>query len=348
MKLTIFKISNGARVADGKLPDELKLLNWGDNPAIKGLNPKLGHHSISKFGTSMLELGLDRVALDFEHNTVPGSPAFEASPEPRAVAAYGVPELRVDDGLYLTSIIYTPHGESHALDYFDISPTVHIDDVTGEVDLLHSAALTRAGAVKGLSFYNVESNVETKKQGDNQMDWRALMLGFTGASEDVSDEDLAAAFTGKIDAMAAATETVTALSAEVATMKLAAEKTITEKVDEDGLTATVTALSASLVELKDEMKEMHSDGVKRDRLVILSAAAQAGKVIPLSVEQIAKTDPVVLQDMVSKLPATVPVDQRTPENLQALSADTATASSALSAVSALCGSDLAKVIEANK
>jgi hypothetical protein len=55
--------------------------------------------------------------------------------------------------------------------------------------------------------------------------------------------------------------------------------------------------------------------------VVLNQSA-AGTRLPASAvaEQVAATEPKVLAEMVSKLPVTVPVDRRTPENIQALSA----------------------------
>jgi len=76
MKLHIFRISNGAAAADGKLPERLKILSWGDNPAIAGLNPRVGAHTLSALFARMKAKGFDEIALDFEHNTVAGTPEW--------------------------------------------------------------------------------------------------------------------------------------------------------------------------------------------------------------------------------------------------------------------------------
>jgi hypothetical protein len=340
MKLHVFKINNGAgQAADGSLPERIKLLNWGDNPAIQGLNPKLGRHTLSRFSARMRELGLDTVALDYEHNTVPGTPAYLEAKEPRPVAAFGVPCLIPQDGLYLERLTYTPGGKENALNFIDLSPTVHIDPVTGEIDLLHSVALTRAGAVEGLSYYSIEAQLEPRK-GDDEMDWKKMLIALTGAAEDVSDEALATMFEEKLKAMSqAAVEPVqtalSALSATVAGMKPA-----------EGQDGELTALSTKVATLGDELTALNGELVAMRRQSVCDQAAREGKVIPLSAEQIAETSPKVLAEMVSKLPATVPVNRRTPENIQTLSAAGVTV--ALKAVAERCGMDPAKVLEANK
>jgi hypothetical protein len=345
MKLHVFRITNGAAerlAADGKLPDRLKILNWGDNPAIEGINPKLGSHTLKMFSALMAKKGLDRVALDFEHNTVPGTVEYERTQEPRAIAAHGPAELIPGDGLYLTNLSYTPHGNGFALEYPDLSPAVHIDPATGEVDFLHSCALTRAGAVLGLSYYSVEARIEDKattSKGD-EMDWKKMLIKLTGAADDVSDEDLAKMFEAKISSVAtAAAEPVqvalSALSATVAALKPA-----------EGQEGEITALSGKVAALGDVITTLSGELVAMRRQGVREQAAREGKVIPLSAEQIEGMDPKVLAEMVGKLPVTVPIDRRTPEHIAALSV--AGVTSALKTVAERCGMDPAKVAEANK
>lgn len=337
MKLTMFHIENGAKSADGKLPSRLKLLGWGDNPAIRGLNVRLGNHTLSTFAAQMQDNNFDKVALDFEHNTVEGTPEFERTKEPRAVAAFGVPCLVPGEGLFLDDISYTPFGETHALCYCDLSPTVHLDPTTGEVDFLHSCALTRAGAVEGLSFYSVEANI-TQKTGD-EMDWKKMLIALTGAADDVSDEDLSKMFEAKLKSMSdEAIEPVqtalSALSVTVAALK-----------PSDAVEAEITALSTSVVALKDDLCAVREQMAAQRRDHLCDGARREGKVIPLSAEQIAATKPEVLAEMISKLAVTVPLDKRTPDHIQALSS--AAAGSVLDMVARNCGQDPQKVREVN-
>jgi len=342
MKLHIFRISNGAAAAaDGTLPERLKLLGWGDNPAIAGLNPRVGAHTLASLSARMKAKGLDEIALDFEHNTVEGTPAYERTSEPRPVAAFGVPCLVPGEGLFLDKLKYTPHGREFALSYIDLSPAVHIDPATGEVDFLHSCALTRAGAVEGLSFYSIEANIEAKtKQGEQAMDWKQMVANFAGVAADLPDADLAAAFEAKLSSMAAnavepLSAQITALSATVAALKPA-----------EGQETEITALSATVATLKDELTSTRSEIGAMRRQNVCEQAAREGKVIPLSAEQIAGMAPETLSEMVGKLPVTVPVDRRTPEHIQSLSASAA--STAVKRVAEKCGLDPAKVVEVNK
>jgi hypothetical protein len=342
MKLHIFRISNGAAAADGKLPARLKILAWGDNPAIHGLNPRLGPNTIASFDANMRKRGLDKVALDFEHNTVPGTPAYEEAPEPRAVAAFGVPRLVPGEGLFLDDLVYTPHGASHALDYIDLSPAVHIDPATGEVDFLHSCALTRAGAVTDLSFYSVDADMSVSKPNSKGavMDWKMFAAKFAGVAEDMPDDKLQEAFEAKVKELSSAP--VEQVKTDVATLSALVQAMKPAKDQE----SEITALSTTVAALKDELTTVHGTITAVRRQSICEQAAREGKVIPLSAEQVGATDPQLLADMVSKLPVTVPVDRLTPEHIQALGA--AAVTSALKRVAQTCGMDPAQVAEVNK
>jgi phage I-like protein len=145
-------ISNGALAAD-QLPDRLKILGWGDNPSVKG-TVRLTEISTHALPQRQAALGFDRIALDWEHNTVAGTPEYERTQEPRSVAAYGVPVVVPGDGLYLERLEWTPAGRTNALNYADLSPAVELD-AQGNITFVHSVALCRNGAVEGLSFFTV-------------------------------------------------------------------------------------------------------------------------------------------------------------------------------------------------
>jgi hypothetical protein len=74
--LVALKISNGG-LTDGELPSRLKLLNWGANATVKGV-VKVGPQTQADLAANQKTLGFDRVALDFDHQTVPGSDTFKA------------------------------------------------------------------------------------------------------------------------------------------------------------------------------------------------------------------------------------------------------------------------------
>jgi phage I-like protein len=325
MKLHVLRISNGAGKAhDGELPSRLKILAWGDNQAVAGINPKIGRHTLDAMPGRMRAFNHDRVALDFEHNTVAGTRAYQDSSEPRAVAAYGVPVLVEGDGLYLDDLVYTPHGRSHALDYIDLSPAVHIDERTGEVDFLHSVALTRAGAVDGLSFFSVleGGGAQVATKGDEMMDWKEFVRAFAGLAEDATDEQLQQGFAARIAELAAQWK----------------------EPDETQMNALSTTVSA----MQDELVALSSDFVAMRKQHVCEQAAREGKVVPLSAGQIAAMDVETLSAMVGRLQPTVPVDQRTAANVQALSAASAGDDGVLAQVAARCGLDVATVLEAKK
>jgi hypothetical protein len=151
MQLTSLRaISNGALKGD-TLPTRIKVLNWGENASAKG--PVLfDEQSLASLAANQRELGFERVALDFEHNTVPGSEEYERTTEPRDVAAFGTVEAVAGDGLYLSALTWTPIGQAKARNYEDLSIAPKLD-ATSRVTFVHSAALTRNGAVYDLSFF---------------------------------------------------------------------------------------------------------------------------------------------------------------------------------------------------
>ena len=129
-------------------------MSWGANETTDGTF-YLDERSEQVLKDNLRKSGRDEdVALDFDHNTVPGSKNFEKG-KPKHIAAYGNPVLKSGDGLYLTDLEWTDEGKKFASNYKDLSPTV-ITDENGVVVGLHSAALTPNGSVYGLKFYSAE------------------------------------------------------------------------------------------------------------------------------------------------------------------------------------------------
>jgi len=147
-------VSNGALKSD-KLPSRIKILDWGVNKTLDG-EVTFDEQSAQVFYANQKNIGRTFAPLDFNHNTVPGTVAYENDKEPRAVAGYGVPTVYHGDGLYYEYMCWTPSGDKSAKDYADISPAV-ITDASNRVIALHSTGLTPAGAVEGLSFYSADS-----------------------------------------------------------------------------------------------------------------------------------------------------------------------------------------------
>lgn len=147
-QLTTFLVPNGAaRLKD--FPTRFKIFDWGPNSVVDGRPPVIVNEYTAKvFAGLQHARGRDRVALDFEHNTVPGSIEYERSQEPRDVAAHFTPVVVPGDGIYLEAGEYTPVGREKAPNYRGLSPAPKLN-ARGEVEWLHSVALTRRARSSG-------------------------------------------------------------------------------------------------------------------------------------------------------------------------------------------------------
>lgn len=145
-----FRILPLHALSAGTLPRRMKLFGWGSNDTTKG-SVVLNEVTRGAFAANQRRLGRERVAVDFEHNTVEGAPEYARSKEPRPVAGFGAPRLIPGDGLYLEGIVATPEGERNVANYEDISPATWLAD-DGTLLGLHSVALCRAGAVFNLTL----------------------------------------------------------------------------------------------------------------------------------------------------------------------------------------------------
>lgn len=271
LNLISLRISNGASIVKGK-PTRLKVLNWGDNETKKGV-VRVGQKTVDQLPALQKQFNFDRVALDYEHNTVPGSAEYERTKEPREVAAYGTPLIVPGDGLYLVDLTYTPSGDKNALEFIDLSPCVHTDE-SGEVLFMHSTALCRQGATIDLSYYSIEINKNEKEHG---MDPKEIVSKLT-------------LLTGTVDEQKTQIGELLALS------------------------QTVKTQDATIVALTDRLDKFERQG-------LVDKAASAGKVIPLKADQLASIDLTTLSAMIDNLPATVPLDRRTPRESVELSLD---------------------------
>ena len=193
-----------------QLPRRIKVLNWGDNPNCHGKRVNVGALFVKCLNADTYPYR--KVALDFEHNTFPGTPAYKESAEPRAVAGFGTIEAVEGDGVYITMSSWTPDGEKMAANYADVSAGA-VTDKEGNLVAVASVALCRAGAVDGMDFVeaplsggissalsgiiNQEAGTEPgppgKKKGQQAMDYKALLLKLLGLGEDATDEAIQAA-----------------------------------------------------------------------------------------------------------------------------------------------------------
>jgi len=278
MKLAYFSIRNNALAGDS-LPERIKILGWGDHQTVNAIAPRISPRTFAVLPQTQARKAWDQVALDYEHNTVPGSRAYKESGEPRDVAAYGTPEVIEGEGLFLTNLVYTPSGRAHAASYIDLSPAVLLDEQTGDVLGLHSCALTRNGAIEGIHFFNVEGEDPrgtNHNTGDN-MDPEAMQ------------------------------KEIAALKAQVAELTAALEAS---KKPVETFGAKVTALGDELATFRAEVAEQNA---QRDKQVIVERAAAEGKVLGLKPEVLAKFSVDELEEHVKGIKPTVPLKRFTPE-----------------------------------
>lgn len=276
----LLDIRLAAFASSAELPKRFLVLGWGENKTASGRPARVGRKTLSALSATQKRMGFEEVALDFEHNTVPGTRAYRESAEPRPVAAYGTLEAVEGEGIFFNVSRWTPEGTKSAPNFQDLSPAPATDPA-GEVFFVHSVALCRNGDVEGLHFATL--SVETGNQEERVMDYKKILIQLLKLGEGATDADI---------------ETAVAAVAEPPSAT-----TLGAKIGE--LEGKVVGLTADLAAVK-------SADVKRQRDAIVASASAAGKVIPLSAEQIEKLDLAALSTMVEKLPPTVPIAQRTP------------------------------------
>ena len=284
------------------LPTRIKLFNWGANDTASEGKFIVGKKTLDSLAANKAAHGFDRIALDYNHNSLKGHPNFQ--PDPRKVAAYGVPVVIEGEGLFLDSLSWTPSGQENALEYSDLSPTV-ARDASGEVTFIHSAALCPQGQVKGLTFLSAdvlpahgEKHTIHKTVTTKTMDFKKLLCAILGLDpEKATDEAITAA--------------AEKFGKEEKTEPEHKEEAKAEaKPDAEALSAAVKKMTDGLTALQARM-----DKQERDQLVAL--AVRDGKEIPKSAATLSNDQ---LTALVAELPVTVPLSKRTPDGLTPLAA----------------------------
>ena len=187
-EIKTFKISNGALRGES-LPTRLKILNRGDNDTIDGVY-HVGEKTSAQLSVNQSRLGFDRVAIDFNHCTVPGTDTHKeliAAGQPPLIFGYGRVNL-APDGIWLEDISWTPLGQQHARNFEDLSPA--LKDDSREVTMIHSVALTPNGKVKNLQFFSSIINSTEKNMAKN-LTYEEL-APVVGLAADAKPEDVLA------------------------------------------------------------------------------------------------------------------------------------------------------------
>lgn len=285
------------------LPERILILAWGEHDTTKG--------KVICDDTTMKQLSAynaarnwDRIALDFEHNSVPGSPTYQG--EPVKVAGYGTLQLVAGEGIYLVMSSWTPEGREYAAGghYGDLSPVVKVND-QNEVIGLHSAALCRHGATPGLVFLSAAGPIQTpasriKHPAHTTMSPEELMKAIAkalGLAETATAEEILSGLTSKMGAMDATEKELTAMKDKQKALAAAGDDTLKQ-------------LAAQLTELKGELKTLSATQLDSQRGEIIAQATREGKAVP----SIAKTlDLASLKQLCAELPVTIPMEKRTPE-----------------------------------
>lgn len=302
---------SGGALGDRALPRRLKVLNWGDNPNCHGKRVNVGALFVKCLNADTYPYR--KVALDFEHNTFPGTAAYKESKEPRPVAGFGTIEAVEGDGVYITMSSWTPEGEKMAANYADVSAGA-VTDKEGNLVAVASVALCRAGAVDGMDFVEaplsgsvssalsgiIDNNPPApqsgsgaaNQKGQQAMDYKALLLKALGLGEDATDEAIQAALDAAKAARPGTEKDDAAISAAVKAAVAEAVKPINEKV---------AALSAAA--------EAH------EKADLIAEAAREGKVIALGADAVGKITVEDLKATIAKTPVTVPLSAKTPGRL---------------------------------
>lgn len=276
--LVALRISNGALAASPNLPDKLKILNWGENPSVEG--PILvGEKSARFLDFNQKTMGFAEVALDFEHNTVPGTPEYERTKEPRPVAAYGVPRIVHGDGLYLENLRWTPDGKASAINYADLSPAIRCDKGSGEVVFVHSTALTRNGAVHELSFHSAQLGNKPK---DHNMKDETISVAELAAAFGLKDTSTKAEVLGALKSLSTNATAFSALLKDGKLIVLGAIEDRLKGVEE--ITKHISAGTGGIVVLSSGL-ETRLAGIEstiktlgNEKLTVLSASIEGKEV----------------------------------------------------------------------
>jgi phage I-like protein len=326
-RLVALEAIHNDALSSAELPVRVKLLNWGSNETTTKGVVKVGKKTLAALAANQARYGFDRIALDYNHNSLPGHPNFQ--PDPRKVGAYGKPVVVEGDGLYLEALGYTPSGKEHAREYSDLSPTPLLDE-SGEVVFLHSVALCPQGEVKGLTFLSTEfltikplSRHMAVVASRKSMDYKTLLCTLLGLDpQTATDDDIQ----NKAESHAKALDDKGGSNNEETPGTKETPDSSPEK-------AVALAVNKILGPILEQIKGFTTKSDASERAAIKAEALSKGKLIPLSAEKLPLD---VYRQLVSELPeGTVPVEQRTPEDVTSLSAGGVTDANAQHVMKAL-------------
>jgi phage I-like protein len=305
--------------ADGEMPTRLVMLKWGPNKTAIGTKT-IGLKTLQA-SKHWPEMGFGEVAIDFNHNTVPGHPSYKGEPAP--IAGMATPRVIEGEGLVFENIRWNDEGRANRQNYPDLSPAI-ADDADGEVIFCHSGALARNGAVDGLHLFSADAAATAlvaKLQTLN-----AIPTQPNQAMLELLKKLL------KLPADATEADVTTALEAFIAAAEKPAENPEAEGDVKTMSAALLKGLTTLKAELTGQIETLSArfDGQLREQIV--AEATATGRVVPAAWLPAADGKgglPIAeLKTLCATLPEVVPMERRTPKNIIALSADASTQTAA--------------------
>lgn len=321
LKLSSLKTLAVGAFDPAKPPTKLKVFNWGKNESTNKGTFTVGDKTLATLSVNQKKYGFDTVALDFEHNTYPGTTAYKESKEPRDVAGNGTLEVIAGDGVYL-NLGWTPKGLEKAANFPDLSP-VPATDENGEVIFIHSVALCRQGEVQDLHLVPLSVEMESADADDADMETlRAGCAKLLGLSADASIGDIKAKLTTlRVETPNSNSQisNLEALSIEIANFKSQLGTIATLSTEITNLKSQISdqktkidgfqSLETKLTTLSNDWKKLFDDAARSQ---LRDFYALQGKVSTLSMDAQDKLPLADLRDHFEKLTATVPVKRITP------------------------------------
>ena len=308
------KASAGGDAATGQLPTRVKVLGWGRNATSEGVI-LVDDLTVKVFAANQKAIGREQVAIDFEHNTVPGTPEYLRTAEPRAIGGYTNLVCVTGEGIFGEAVTYTATGQKSAADFADLSLAPYLDK-DNRVIGAHSVGLTRTGATYGITFSQAPATLSAE-QAQLNAELKILSAGLlpvVATNDNNKNTNMDTMI--KLAVLSAALGLAESADEASVTTELKKRLTVTapEKIDTAALLAPLTArLDGIEAKLKEQAGQ--ANAAEAVRLVALFAAD--GK-LPVNhttkkaytVEELNKLDLPTLQVLHANTPATVPLSAR--------------------------------------
>lgn len=275
------------------LPQRILVMPWGSNATTQG--PVIVNETtIKQLASYNASQNWDRIGLDFEHSSVPGSATYKG--EPVKMAGYGRLEVVNGEGVYLLMSSWTTEGTEYAGGghYGDLSPVVKVN-ASNELIGLHSVALCRHGATEGLIFLSAttspKSSTTDPKMPQTAEELLAALQEMLSLGADAAPADVLGGIKTQLEAAKALTTKTPAAG--------------NEEVKQ--LTTSIKELMGVVTQQGESIKLLTTGHETSERSTIITQAVRDGKVVP----EMAKSLPLdQLKLLCAQLPVTVPMGQR--------------------------------------